>query len=114
GHVQLHVAACGRFQHHIAVQGIATEDGDFNSQRSSQLHDLSRICNGNRAENHICVLIYGLIKICGEVGCIGREGILFHGAVKCLLKIINQALVVLVAQLTQAVSFFRREFLLCE
>ena len=76
---------------------------------AARLHDLGGVGDGDGAEDHIHILCHGLVQIGGEVGGVGGEGVLDDLAVKGLLEEGDQALVVLVAQLAQAVGLLCAE-----
>ena len=114
GDIQLYVRAGSSFQNHVAVQRIGAKNGDLQTHGSGQLHDLSGVRDGHGAEDDFRAGGDGLRQVGAEVGGVGGEGVGDDLAVKGIGKVLNQALIVLVAQLAQAIGLLGGELLLRE
>ena len=117
GDIQLNIGAFSGCQNHVVVQGIGAQECSVNVQSSGLLDDLGGVSDGHRGEDDISALVLGLVQVGAEVGVVGGEGRRDDGAARSLErlgKVSDQALVVLVAGLAQAVGDFGVELILGE
>ena len=117
GDIQLDVRALRGCEHLVVIERIGADEGDVDAEGAGLLDDLGGVGDGDGGEDDVRAGGLGLIQIGGEVGVVRGEGVGDDGAargLKDLGEVADQALIVLVAVLAEAVSGLGRELVLGE
>ena len=112
GNEHLNVGALGSLQDHVVIPRIGAEERDADVQGSRLGNELRGIRDRHGCKEHVAALILRLVQVGAEVGVVLREGVGDDGAaglLKCLLEEGDQALVILVAVLAEAVGLLGLE-----
>ena len=112
GDIQLDVRALRGCEHLVVIERIGADEGDVDAEGAGLLDDLGGVGDGDGGEDDVRAGGLGLVQIGGEVGVVRGEGVGDDGAargLKDLGEVADQALIVLVAVLAEAVSGLGRE-----
>ena len=112
GDKRLDTGALGSLQDHVIIPRIGAEERNADVQGSRLRDELRGVCDRHGREDNVAALILRLVQVGAEVGVVLREGVgddRAAGLLKRLLEEGDQALVILVAVLAEAVGLLGLE-----